>query len=247
MPIDPSLALHGSLDGRIAIRAEARIKYMGIFGPNAWVEPALAFSADASCETVDWRLWTAVDVGVGLRLDFLMFHLSEELAGWDWERDLASGTIDLPVALGTDCDDEEPPVAPEPLGPGQCRPTGEITAGSFMAGNTSYGGTFSGDLMDSYPIAVGNYSGREAVFSFTAPALGTVTFNLIDPDPTEANHDLFVLDAEADACDAAAAGAWGFNSVSYFMGAGQTVMIVVDGFAGDVGFYMVGAEFEPVN
>lgn len=247
MPIDPELALHGGLDGRISIRAEARIKFMGIFGPNAWVEPALVFDADADCETIDWRLYTAVDVGVGLRLDFLMFHLREEIAGWDWERDLASGTIDLPVTLGTDCDDDAPPVTPDPPGAGECQPTGQLSPGSFMAGNTAFEGRFSANLMDSYPVAIGNYSGREAVFSFTAPHDGVATFGLVDPDPTEVNHDLFVLDAQADNCAADRAVAWGFNDVDYPLVAGQTVMVVVDGYAGAVGFYMIGAEFEETN
>jgi len=66
-------------------------------------------------------------------------------------------------------------------------------------------------------------------------------------NPTEVNHDLFVLNSEADACAVDTAVAWGFNEVSHPMLAGQTVMAVVDGFAGAVGFYMVGADFEATN
>jgi hypothetical protein len=248
MLLGPELALTGGLNGRVSIRAEARIKFLGIFGPNAWVEPALVYNAQASCTDIDWRFYAAVDVGLGVRLDFFMLHLSKEVAGWDWEQDLGSGNIPLPVTLGTNCDDDSPPESvphtPHVPGPGECRPTGAIAVGGFVSGDTSFGGDFSADLMDAYPVAVGNYGGREAVYSFTAPHAGEVTFRLVDPVPTEVNHDVFILAAEADSCSAQRAVAWGFNSASAELLAGETVMAVIDGYAGDNGFYMLEAQFE---
>ena len=244
MLLGPDLELRGGLDGRVSIRAEARVKFMGIFGPNAWVEPALVFNAQASCTAIDWRLYEALDVGVGLRLDFFMLHLSREVAGWDWEQELGAGTIDLPVSLGTDCEDPGADEGPTLPGPGECRPIGQIAVGGFVAGDTSFGGDFSADLMDAYPVAVGNYEGREAIYSFTAPHAGEATFRLVDPEPMEVNQDVFILAADAASCSANQAIAWGFNSASTQMLAGETVMVVVDGYAGDEGFYMLEANLE---
>ena len=113
-----------------------------------------------------------------------------------------------------------------------------------VAGDTSFEGDFSADLMDAYPVAVGTDQGREAVYSFTAPHSGEATFRLVDPQPTEVNHDVFILAAQADSCSAERAVAWGFNSASAELLAGETVMVVVDGYAGDIGFYMLEAQFE---
>ena len=152
------------------------------------------------------------------------------------------------MTLGTDCDDDDdaghsPAELPE-LGAGQCAPSGVISAGGSVAGDTSFAGGFSADLMDAYPIMAGNYSGREAVYSFEAPGDGEVTFQLVSPDPTEVNHDLIVLEAEADNCAAAAAIDWGFSDVTVDVSEGQVLMLVVDGYAGDEGFYMVSATFD---
>jgi hypothetical protein len=127
-----------------------------------------------------------------------------------------------------------------------CAPAMELTCGSRVYGDTSNMNMGTTDVLNGYAAGVGNYSGPELVFRFVAPTTGTVSFNLIDPVPTEVNHDLFVLDG-AVGCKPSAAFKTGFNSLSFEADAGAEYFLVVDGFAGDAGAFQAKLECDGVD
>jgi hypothetical protein len=137
------------------------------------------------------------------------------------------------------------PEEPADLGPGDastadhaamCAPVAPLTCGEFVAGDTSDYNDGATDVLDNYPLAVGNYSGPEIAYWFDPPTSGEVTLSLIAPMPTEVNHDLFVLDASMG-CSNAAAIARGFNEVTFEADPGHRYYLVVDGYAGDEGLF----------
>ncbi len=117
-----------------------------------------------------------------------------------------------------------------------CAPVAPVTCGELLVGDTAdfnYGAT---DVLDHYPIAVGNYSGAEIAYRFDPPTSGEVTFKLIAPDPTTVNHDVFVLDA-SEGCTNSAAIARGFNDVTFDADPAKRYYLVVDGYDGDEGLF----------
>jgi len=108
-------------------------------------------------------------------------------------------------------------------------------------GDTSDFNSGATDLLDSYPIAVGNYESREVAYSFRASSEGIVSFQLVDPDPTAVDHDIFLL-AGSIGCNADAAMQRGHNSLSFMAEQGEIYYLVVDGFNGDEGAYEVSVE-----
>ncbi|MBN94000.1 MAG: hypothetical protein CL928_07990 [Deltaproteobacteria bacterium] len=110
-----------------------------------------------------------------------------------------------------------------------CAPVANLSCGDRVFGDTSnfnYGAT---DVLDSYPVAVGNYSGAEIAYSFTVDATMTTELRFIDPQPSLLNLDIFVLSSESNSCTADAAMARGFNDISFEAIAGRTYYVVVDG------------------
>lgn len=135
--------------------------------------------------------------------------------------------------LGADV--EELAALPDPVG--SCVPRGELSCGDVVSGDSSTA-TGTTQAIDGWPVAVGDYSGREVAWSFVAPGSGGIRWELVDPHPTEANQDLFVLDGAAG-CEPGAATARGFNSVSFDAEAGRSYFLVLDSFPGDEGPFSV--------
>lgn len=127
---------------------------------------------------------------------------------------------------------------------GQCLPTQELSCGDIIVGNTLTSPTAT-SAMNGYPCNVGNYDGPELVYEWTAPSSGTAEFSLVDPRPTELNQDVFVLDGSAGECSSSLCLEAGSNSVSFPAVAGQTYLLVVDGFAGQGGAFQASLDCTP--
>lgn len=136
---------------------------------------------------------------------------------------LATGHLPLTVSEGV---------------PASCHVAGFIECGRSVEGNTSSPGQ-SSDVLNGYPDIVGNYSGREVGYRFTAPSSGEVEFSFVDPAPGVYNLDLILLENDAGVCSAPNALARGFNNLVVEVAAGREYTIVIDGYAGDAGWYQL--------
>lgn len=103
-----------------------------------------------------------------------------------------------------------------------------ITCDVQVAGDTSADAAAT-HAFDGYACNVGHYAAAERTFGFHAEHTGTVEWRLIDPTPTEVDHDVLVLTPEGDCT------AWGPNSVSFEVEAGSAYLLVVDGFDDSAG------------
>jgi len=128
-------------------------------------------------------------------------------------------------------------------GANECAPVQALTCGATVSGDTRDPNSGTTTELDGYPVAVGNYDAPEVVYSFSAPTAGPVTFELIDPVPTEVDHDVFVLEGY-DGCRAASAIERGFNSVTFEAEAGASYYLVIDGFGGDAGAFAAALSCE---
>ena len=124
-----------------------------------------------------------------------------------------------------------------------CAPLAELSCGQAVSGNTEHPDSGYTDVLDGYPVAIGNYSGPEVAWSWTAPGDEEVRWDLIDPDIDVVNHDLIVLEGT---CSAEAAIARGFNDVTFEAVAGRTYFLLLDGFAGEAGPFQARLECEGV-
>ena len=163
-----------------------------------------------------------------------------------------------PIALGVqECPDEtgDVPSGPEDtdLGDGdsgseltglagECAPVAWLTCGEVVSADTADVNSGTTTVIDGYPVAVGNYSGPELAYALRPTHDETVTWKLVDPDPTTLNHDLFVLESGDGTCAAEHAVQRGFNDVSFEVEAGKTYFLLVDGFDGAAGSF--SAELE---
>ncbi len=126
---------------------------------------------------------------------------------------------------------------------GACAPVEVLSCGSVVQGDTADFNTGATTEIDAYAGAVGNYEAAETAYTFVAPSTGEVTFSLIDPTPTEVDHDLFVLDAGVG-CTGDAAIARGFNNVTFTAEAGASYYLVVDGYHLDAGAFEISVGCE---
>ncbi len=100
-----------------------------------------------------------------------------------------------------------------------------LACGGTITDNTSdHAGVFS-----TYSCSGWSETGPEVLYRFVAPATETVTIDLVSSD---ADQDLFVLDA---GCQPTACLAYGDWSVSFPAQAGQTYYLAVDGYVGASG------------
>ncbi len=122
-----------------------------------------------------------------------------------------------------------------------CAPVTELACGSHAVGDTSDFNSGATDVLDSYPIAVGNYDAPEVTYSFKASTDGLVSFQFVDPDPTAVDHDIFLLFGDIG-CNVDSAIERGHSSLSFMAEAGEEYYLVVDGYDGDEGAYEVAVE-----
>ena len=119
-----------------------------------------------------------------------------------------------------------------------------LSCGDTVSGNTA-DSEFASEVLSGYSCNIGNYQAPELVYAWTAPSTGEVTFRLVDATPTAVNHDLFALEGNATLSPSQLQGTCvgtGMNSLVFEAQAGQTYLLVVDGYHEDAGPYQVHLE-----
>ena len=112
---------------------------------------------------------------------------------------------------------------------GECAPVVSITCGERISGDTSDLNSGVTDVIDGYPVSVGNYAGPEITYAFVATTTGPVEARFVDSAPSVLNHDIFMIEGDDGVCSAANAVERGFNELSFEAVAGRKYFIVVDG------------------
>ena len=232
----PDFDVQGDWDGKVWVKAEARVMLYRVAGPRFGVAPYLRGEAHAECYDLDWQFWAGADAEAGIDLDVFVFELSHDWGPWNWETDIGEGTIELPFPLGTNCEDPGPAVCPET--------TGTISCGQVVSGDTSLDAD-GVESMDAYPINVGNYEAAEVVYEWQAPGTGEVEIKFVDPTPTQITHDIMVIDGNAGQCMNTNAIDWGLNSLTFEPPHGGLYYIVVDGYDGDSGAFQLTIDCNP--
>lgn len=119
-----------------------------------------------------------------------------------------------------------------------CEPIAWIQCGQTVGGDSGDPAFGRTDAIDFWPVSQGNYRGPEVAYAWEADRAGTIEWRMIDPHPTQVDHDLFVLEGSRP-CVADAAIERGFNSVEFEATVGEIRALVLDGFDGDTGPYEV--------
>lgn len=120
---------------------------------------------------------------------------------------------------------------------GECAPVSMLECGNTILGDTLNPNDGITDVIDGYPVSIGNYGGNEIAWAFQAWTTEDVTFELVDPRPTVINHDLFVLEYGDGTCQSANAIQRGFNAVTFPAEAGRTYFLLIDSFENDGGAF----------
>ena len=131
-----------------------------------------------------------------MRLDFAICFLSIASLGFG-SCDLEPTTETEDVAPSWDSVGGD---GPDGGGAAECAPAAALTCGERVSGDTSDFNSGSTDVIDGWPVAVGNFGGPEVAYSFTASATETVEVRFVDPAPSVLNHDIFLIEAQDDVC-----------------------------------------------
>jgi len=192
----------GDWQGRAYIYITGRVVVDGVEGGTSTYQLESNGSVTSDCETTTSQTagYLVADTLMRLRImgrsvDHTFPHLQE--------------TLDNKQSV---IEHEEPPLGCGSPGSGLCEPTADLTCGGIVAGNTDTDPS-AASQMDAYPCNVGNYDGPELVYRWVASTASTVSFGLLDPEPTVLNHDLLVLGGESGGCSAESCVAFGFNAV----------------------------------
>lgn len=211
-------------NGKVYIVVEGKVTLNGNPGGTSTYGLTSEGSTTSDCDGIAWSTTGGLGGQTTMRLRFMGRSVDHDFPPLDFQADAKSGTIEHetppPGCLG---DDEF----------GICEPVATLTCGQSIGGDTSSAAQAVA-AMDAYPCNVGNYDSPEIVYSWTATT-STAEFALIDAEPTEINHDLFVLDGAGGTCTAAECVAHGFNSVEFDAVPGRTYYLVVDGFYEEMG------------
>ncbi len=120
----------------------------------------------------------------------------------------------------------------------ECAVVGTISCGQTVAGDN--GSAQASDAIDGYPNIVGNWSGPELAWTWSGGS-GEVTIRLVDPRPSELNHDIIVLRQSAGTCVAPDQVDVGWNSLTFEPEPGAAYTFVVDSHQ-DVGAFAMDLE-----
>lgn len=151
--------------------------------------------------------------------------------------------IDNDADSAIDCDDDE--CAVRMVCGSECAVWDNLVCGQVITADTNGIVDERPSRINGYPINTGLYDGPEIGFSFRSPITAEIAFELIDPTPTEVNHDLMVLHTPTGTCDSSDAVAWGFNEAAVEVTRGEQYIIVVDGFDGDAGGFSLKVNCAP--
>ena len=155
-------------------------------------------------------------------------------------------------AVGDDDDDTpepDPEPDPEPQQPGVCVPLYPVEADTVVPTNNA--GPGSTNAIDSYSCVGWDETGPEIAWSFVAEADGQVTahIELVADELIELvfgpqeDLDLFVLDASS--CSGDSCIAFGDDTVSWSVSAGELTYLVIDGAGGDSSPFELTLSFVP--
>ena len=125
----------------------------------------------------------------------------------------------------------------------ECAVLGAISCDQTVLGDN--GSALASDTIDGYPDLVGNWSGPEMAWTWSGGS-GEVTIRLVDPRPSELNHDILVLHQSAGTCVAADFVDIGWNSLTFEAEAGAAYTFVVDSH-GDTGAFAMTLECDGVR
>ena len=95
--------------------------------------------------------------------------------------------------------------------------------------------------IDGYSCNVGIYEAPEKVWTWRAAASETVTWQLIDPEPTTVNHDVMVVDGAWNLV-VGDCFTWGSNSIEFEAEAGKVYYLIVDGYDQNAGPYVANLD-----
>ena len=211
-------------NGKVYLIVEGRVTVDGNPGGTSTYEITSEGSTTSDCDGVAWDSAGSLTGQTTMRLRFMGRSVNHDFPPLSFEADSKSGVIEHETPPpGCQGDDEF----------GVCEPVATLTCGQSIGGDTSSDAQAVAG-MDAYPCNVGNYDSPEIVYEWTATT-STAEFALIGAEPTEINHDLFVLDGAGGLCTAAQCVAHGFNSVEFDAVPGRTYYLVVDGFWEETG------------
>ena len=214
-PIAPTLEIENKAKANIYIQLDTFVKMYGVAGPTFRNRLFTGVEGSLACEGINYD----VEVGylgrgaVKLNL-FGRFQPEKIFLKVTFDFDVMTGQLPYPGNLNpVPCVDE-----------------------SIMCGETVEGDTREGDdpWLSGYSCNVGNYAAPEKVFEWKATKSGPITWELIDPEPTEVNHDVFILrgwwNLMTGDCET-----WGLSSVDFEAVKGETYYLVVDGHGDNAG------------
>jgi hypothetical protein len=232
-PRGPEWQITGHAEAKLTVKVDAQVMLYSVAGPSFDVDPYARAVADAECWDIPWTLYGGIDSAVALDLDAYVWDTHKDFGPWSWETTVASGNIDLPYPLSSNCGDEV----------GVCAPVSTISCGQTVSGNTARdeGATRA---LSGYPINTGNYEAPELVYEW-AGGTGEVEFRFIDPHPYEVNHDIIILDGSGNECVSANAIAYGFNSLTFTPEGSGPFYVVVDGYDQDEGAFQLELDCNP--
>jgi hypothetical protein len=208
----------GEWNGRVFAHVSGTVVLNGNEGGTSEYELYSEASAQGDCDGVSWETWGGIDAETVMKLRFMGRSVDHTFPHLDIEADRRDGVVD----------NAAPPPECGGTGGGVCAPVASVTCGQVIQGDTATDPAATSEL-DAYPCNVGNYQAPELVYQWQATTGGPVTLELLDPEPTELNHDLIVLDGSGG-CSADACVAQGFNSVQFDAVPGHTYYLVVDGY-----------------
>jgi hypothetical protein len=151
--------------------------------------------------------------------------------------------IDNDGDASVDCDDDE--CANRMVCGSECAVWDNLVCGQTISADTAGIVDARPSRINGYPINTGLYDGPEIGFAFRSPITAEIAFELVDPDPTEVNHDIMVLHTPTGTCDSSDAVAWGFNDALVEVTRGEQYIVVIDGFDGDSGGFTLKVNCAP--
>jgi len=124
---------------------------------------------------------------------------------------------------------------------GDCAPVAWLSCGETVGADLSDPDSGRTDVIDFYPVAVGNYMGPEIAYAFRPSMSEEARWRLVDPRPTKLDLDLFVLEGPYD-CSSERALKRGFNDLRFDAIEDEVLFLVLDGFNGHAGPFEVTLE-----
>ena len=174
------------------------------------------------------HLWTGEVLGHESEVDRVVVDapLGEPAVFYRHGSPIAPELVDNLRAEGIDVPDADDASTPdEPAG------AGTLTCGQAVTGDTS--GALAAAEYDAYDCNVGAYPAPEVVYDLALAGADLVEVSLVDPLPTEVNHDLMVLGDDGSCV------AWGANALEFEPEPGVAYRLAVDGYDHDAGAFGV--------